>query len=115
MICWTIGQQAFNACMIILLDECETGNQMNRWLVEQAYVVFTELERKGVHKLAELAVQKISAGLVQLGHRRQERDGQASASRQQSQQAEQRHTQLSLDTASMHDWSGDTVSEYTVE
>lgn len=101
LICWTMGQQAFNACMILILDAWETENDLNEWLVNQAFVVFAELEKKGVHKLAELAVQRISDGLMQLGHRRDERERQASSA--------YRAPSLTLDTASLTDWSGDTV------
>nr|OQO26881.1 hypothetical protein B0A51_12170 [Rachicladosporium sp. CCFEE 5018] len=73
LICWTLGQQAFNAAMILILDAWETSNENNEWLVNQAFVVFDEMQRNGVHKLAALAVQHISDGLMQLGHRRQER------------------------------------------
>ncbi|KAF2198845.1 hypothetical protein GQ43DRAFT_474169 [Delitschia confertaspora ATCC 74209] len=63
LICWTIGQQAFNSCMILLLDAMETGEMSRIEKVEKAYAVFVELERKGVHKLAGLAVERISWGL----------------------------------------------------
>ena len=112
LICWTMGQQAFNACMILILDAWETANEQNIWLVNQAFVVFTGLERNGVHKLAELAVSRISDGLVQLGNRREERKRQAAASRRSSQASqphEQRPPTLTLDTTSMMDWSSDAV------
>nr|OQO30757.1 hypothetical protein B0A51_02453 [Rachicladosporium sp. CCFEE 5018] len=66
LICWTLGQQAFNAAMILILDAWETSNENNEWLVNQAFVVFDEMQRNGVHKLAALAVQHISDGLMQL-------------------------------------------------
>ncbi|KAK4979395.1 hypothetical protein LTR28_005040 [Elasticomyces elasticus] len=66
LICWTMGQQAFNACMILLLDSMETGDLQNLWRVEEAFRVFCELEKHGVHKLASLAVSKISEGLQRL-------------------------------------------------
>jgi hypothetical protein len=64
LICWTIGQQAFNAAMIIMLDAWETEGEQNMWLVDQALLVFTELQRNGIHKLAELAVARITKGIV---------------------------------------------------
>ncbi|KAK6407549.1 hypothetical protein LTR95_018533 [Oleoguttula sp. CCFEE 5521] len=73
LICWTLGQQAFNAAMILILDAWETWNENNEWLVNQAFVIFDEMQRNGVHKLAALAVQHISNGLMQLGRRRQGR------------------------------------------
>lgn len=68
--------------MIILLDAIETcstneaaGEEVDkekkkklRYLgrVEQAYAVFVELDKKGVHKLAALAVERISWGMEML-------------------------------------------------
>ena len=105
LICWTMGQQAFNACMILILDAWETGNDHDEWWINQAYGVFVELHNKGVHKLAEMAVHRISSGLVMLEERRRERaQGMMSASRQQQQQPA-----LQLDTAAMTDFSGDAV------
>lgn len=106
LICWTMGQQAFNACMILILDALESQQDSNEWLVDQAFAVFVELDRKGVHKLAELAVRRISDGLAQLGMRSQEREQQAAMSRRSS---AQRPPTLMLDTASMTDWSNDTI------
>ena len=105
LICWTMGQQAFNACMILILDAWETGNAHNEFWINQAYSVFVELHNKGVHKLAELAVQRISSGLMMLEERRHERKQNLMAlPRRQSHQAG-----LELDTASMTDFSGDAV------
>ncbi|KAF2621553.1 hypothetical protein BU25DRAFT_379534, partial [Macroventuria anomochaeta] len=59
-------QQAFSSSMILLLDALETGNLLHVRKVEQAYVVFRELQDNGVHKLAGLAVEKLSWGLDQL-------------------------------------------------
>jgi hypothetical protein len=66
LVSWTISQQAFNSSMILLLDALETGNLAYVRKVEQAYVVFRELQDNGVHRLAGLAVEKISWGLDQL-------------------------------------------------
>lgn len=111
LICWTIGQQAFNASMILLIDAWETGNNVNQWWVEEAYRVFVELDNNGVHKLAKLAVARVSDGIAQLGSRRDERKKQASASRRSSahHQHQQQQPVLQLDTASMADWSADAV------
>jgi hypothetical protein len=73
LICWTIGQQAFNAAMIIMLDAWETEGEQNMWLVDQALLVFTELQRNGIHKLAELAVARITKGIVLFKTRQRER------------------------------------------
>ncbi|XPS81632.1 hypothetical protein M3J09_013562 [Ascochyta lentis] len=66
LVSWNIGQQAFNSSMILLLDALETGNITYMRKVEQAYVVFRELQDNGVHQLAGLAVEKLSWGLDQL-------------------------------------------------
>ena len=66
LVSWTISQQAFNSSMILLLDALETGNLSHVRKVEQAYVVFRELQDNGVHKLAGLVVEKLSWGLDQL-------------------------------------------------
>ncbi|PVH93108.1 hypothetical protein DM02DRAFT_634836 [Periconia macrospinosa] len=67
LISWTAGQQAFNACMILLLDAMETGDLTHIGQVERAYVVFIQLQNNGVHELAALAVERVSWGLAQLG------------------------------------------------
>ncbi|KAF2791298.1 hypothetical protein K505DRAFT_363937 [Melanomma pulvis-pyrius CBS 109.77] len=66
LICWSMGQQAFNSCMILLLDAMETGDIGRIWKVEKAYAIFTELDKHGVHKLANLAVERVSWGLNEL-------------------------------------------------
>lgn len=52
--------------MILILDALETGDIHRIRPVEEAYAVFVELDKKGVHKLASLAVERISWGLHQL-------------------------------------------------
>ena len=52
--------------MILLLDALETNDLTHIRQVEQAYVIFRELQDNGVHKLAGLAVEKLSWGLDQL-------------------------------------------------
>ena len=108
LICWTMGQQAFNASMILILDAWETDNDRNEWLINEAYAVFVQLEDKGVHKLAQLAVQRISDGLLQLEGRRMEQQ-QALAMSSRRMTAQEPSPSLTLDTASMTDWSADTV------
>lgn len=66
LVSWTISQQAFNSSMILLLDALETGNFSRVRKVEQAYVIFRELQEHSIHKLATLAVEKLSWGLDQL-------------------------------------------------
>jgi hypothetical protein len=106
LICWTLGQQAFNAAMIIILDACETENDQNMWLVDQAYKVFRQLDENGVHKLARLAVERISRGIVLVESRQRDRRDEAhaaaaahaarmprSSSQQQHQQQQQQQYQ----------------------
>lgn len=66
LIDWTIGQQAFNACMILLLDMQETRNLLHQPRVDLAFLIFRELDNKGVHKLAQFAVSRISRESVRL-------------------------------------------------
>ena len=60
-------QQAFNSCMILLLDAMETGDVGCLWKVEKAYDVFLQLQNSGVHELTTLAVERVGWGLAQLG------------------------------------------------
>lgn len=79
LICWTIGQQAFNAAMIIILDACETENDQNMWLVGQAFTVFSHMQQNGVHEIAKLAVNRISRGIALFENRQRSRQDEASA------------------------------------
>lgn len=63
---WTLAQQAFNACLIILLDALETGETAGIGKVNQAYEVFIRLDEDRVHQLAGFAVSRISEGLLRL-------------------------------------------------
>ncbi|KAL1297949.1 hypothetical protein AAFC00_006461 [Neodothiora populina] len=63
---WTIGQQAFNACMLLLLDALETAETYTIPKVEQAYTIFVELDKGRLHQIAEIAVSRISEGLLRL-------------------------------------------------
>jgi hypothetical protein len=67
LIDWALGQQAFNSCMLLLLDamECRTITA-GALKAERAFVVFKELDDNNVHKLAGLAVEKISWTLQEL-------------------------------------------------
>jgi hypothetical protein len=65
LISWTMAQQAFNSCMILLLDALERSSITPGALkAEKAYVVFQDLQN--VHTLAGLAVERISWGLKRL-------------------------------------------------
>jgi len=66
LICWDLGQQAFNSCMILLLDAMETADLGRIGKVEKVFAVFTELDEHGVHKLANLAVERVSWGLAEI-------------------------------------------------
>lgn len=116
LICWTLGQQAFNACMILILDAWETHNSQNEWLVSQAFGVFSQLDQCGVHSLASMAVTRISNGLAQLGARKQEMENMSNLSRRSSlQQGVSTSFQptLTLDTSTMTDFSGEQVMGQT--
>lgn len=67
LIDWTLGQQAFNSCMLLLYDAIETRSiTIGARKVEQVFVVFQELQDNGVHELASQAVDRISWGLTEL-------------------------------------------------
>ncbi|THY35119.1 hypothetical protein D6D01_01574 [Aureobasidium pullulans] len=61
---WTIGQQAFNACMILLLDaiDCESLEHIER--VEAAHMIFVEMDKAEMHQLTGLAMSRIAEGLT---------------------------------------------------
>jgi hypothetical protein len=60
---WTIGQQAFNACMILLLDGIERESIEHIERVEKAYTIFVEMDKAEMHQLTELALSRIAEGL----------------------------------------------------
>jgi hypothetical protein len=67
LIDWTIAQQAFNSCLILLLDAIECRMiTIGAFKAEQAFVVFQDLRENNVHRLAGLAVEKISSCLQEL-------------------------------------------------
>jgi hypothetical protein len=61
---WTIGQQAFNASMILLLDaiDCESLDHIGR--VEAAHMIFVEMDQAKMHQLTGLAMSQIGEGLA---------------------------------------------------
>jgi hypothetical protein len=61
---WTVGQQVFNACMILLLDaiNCESLDHIER--VEVAYKGFVEMDHAKMHQLIGLAMSQIGEGLA---------------------------------------------------
>ena len=59
MICWTMGQMAFNAAMILLLSMLETGDTQDLSTVQHTYSTFLEMNKLGIHKLAGVAVERL--------------------------------------------------------
>ena len=59
MICWTMGQMAFNAAMILLLSMLETGDTQDLGTVQHTYSTFLEMNKLGIHKLAGAAVERL--------------------------------------------------------
>ena len=59
MICWTMGQMAFNASMLLTLSMLETGETQDLLPVQHAYSTFLEMNKLGIHKLAGAAVERL--------------------------------------------------------
>ncbi len=59
LICWTMGQMAFNAAMILLLSMLETGDTQDLAAVQHTYSTFLEMNKLGIHKLAGQAVERL--------------------------------------------------------
>ena len=59
MICWTMGQMAFNAAMILLLSMLETGDTQDLGAVQHTYSTFLEMNKLGIHRLAGAAVERL--------------------------------------------------------
>ena len=59
MICWTMGQMAFNASMLLTLSMLETGETLDLLPVQHAYSAFLEMNKLGIHKLAGAAVERL--------------------------------------------------------
>ena len=59
LICWTMGQMAFNAAMILLLSMLETGDTQDLGAVQLTYSTFLEMNKLGIHKLAGQAVERL--------------------------------------------------------
>ena len=105
LVCWTMGQQAFNAAMILLLNAWESEYKQDMTFVDQTYAVFAELERDGVHKLAKLATERMWAAMEQVRLRDIQREA---GSRRASHFAPQ-NAKLEPDTAPLTGLTGDTV------
>lgn len=61
MICWSMGQMAFNAAMILTLSVLETKETRDLGAVQHAYTAFIEMNKLGIHKLAVDAVTRLGA------------------------------------------------------
>jgi len=59
MICWTVGQQAFNAAWTLLTSMLETRSTMDVAILQQTYSIFVEMQRLSIHSLASGAVEKL--------------------------------------------------------
>ncbi|KAL9604280.1 MAG: hypothetical protein Q9219_000678 [cf. Caloplaca sp. 3 TL-2023] len=61
LVCWTIGQQAFNAAVLLVLAMLETNEATDLETVQRAYSTFLDMQRLGIHKLAEAAVDRLGS------------------------------------------------------
>lgn len=61
LVCWTIGQQAFNAAMLLVLAMLETNEATDLDAVQRAYSTFLDMQRLGIHRLAEAAVDRLGS------------------------------------------------------
>lgn len=61
MICWSMGQMAFNAAMILTLSILETKETRDLGAVQHAYTAFIEMNKLRIHKLAGDAVTRLGA------------------------------------------------------
>lgn len=59
MICWAMGQMAFNAAMLLTLSMLETNETRDLGAVQHTYSAFIELNKLGIHKLAGDAVERL--------------------------------------------------------
>lgn len=75
MICWTTGQQAFNAATILTLSMMETSDDEDLPMVRHAFMIFVEMKELGIHKLAGVAVEKLGSLLAGLNSRQSPADG----------------------------------------
>lgn len=67
LMCWILGQQAFNAGMILSMNMWETGDFGDFDIVNRAYETFVEMREKGVHDLAGLAAAQLGE-LLKFNH-----------------------------------------------
>ena len=61
LMCWNMGQMAFNAAMLLTLSMLETGETQDLLPVQHVYSTFLEMNKLGIHKLAGAAVDRLGA------------------------------------------------------
>ncbi|KAL8942820.1 MAG: hypothetical protein Q9216_001435 [Gyalolechia sp. 2 TL-2023] len=61
LVCWTVGQQAFNAAVLLILAMLETNEATDLETVQRAYSAFLDMQRLGIHRLAEVAVNRLGS------------------------------------------------------
>ena len=61
MICWAMGQMAFNAAMILILSMLETREDTDLRVIQHTYTTFIDMNKLGIHKLAGAAVERLGS------------------------------------------------------
>ena len=59
LMCWTMGQMAFNAAMLLTLSMLETGETKDLLPLQHVYSTFLDMNKLGIHKLAGAAVDRL--------------------------------------------------------
>ncbi|KAL8673427.1 MAG: hypothetical protein Q9168_002170 [Polycauliona sp. 1 TL-2023] len=66
LVCWTTGQQAFNAAMLLVYAMLETNEATDLEAVQRAYTAFLDMQRLGIHRLAAAAVDRLGSLLKEV-------------------------------------------------
>ncbi|KAI4259000.1 MAG: hypothetical protein L6R42_004808 [Xanthoria sp. 1 TBL-2021] len=66
LVCWTTGQQAFNAAMLLVYAMLETNEATDLEAVQRAYTAFLDMQRLGIHRLAGAAVDRLGGLLKEV-------------------------------------------------
>ncbi|KAL8652778.1 MAG: hypothetical protein Q9226_004121, partial [Calogaya cf. arnoldii] len=66
LVCWTTGQQAFNAAMLLVYAMLETNEATDLEPVQRAYAAFLDMQRLGIHRLAGAAVDRLGSFLKEV-------------------------------------------------
>ncbi|KAL8766151.1 MAG: hypothetical protein Q9209_006991 [Squamulea sp. 1 TL-2023] len=66
LVCWTTGQQAFNAAMLLVHAMLETNEATDLEAVQRAYTTFLDMHRLGIHRLAGAAVDRLGSLLKEV-------------------------------------------------